>query len=104
MFISTINIHVIFRCRDYILIDRGEFGTTEICGNQTSMDSVLELQSADFKVFFRTSEETKNTGFEMYAICFEPEERDLEGLLNKFSYFDLERKYTNVEKAGAKNF
>ena len=36
------------------------------------MDSVLELQSADFTVFFRSSEETKNIGFEMYAICFEP--------------------------------
>ena len=73
-------LHVYYRCQDYIRINRGTFGTTEICGNQTSMDSVLELQSGDFDVFFRTSEETTFPGFEMYVICFEPLERRLPGL------------------------
>ena len=46
------------------------------------MDSVLELESGNFNVLFRTSEATTFSGFEMYVICFEPLERGLPGLLN----------------------
>ena len=71
---------IYFRCQDYILIDRGSFGTTEICGNSTSGDSVLELQSRNFTVYFRTSEEKTIKGFQMYIVCFNKEERNLEGM------------------------
>ena len=36
------------RCQDYILIDRGVAGTTEICGNTTSEESEGELESGKF--------------------------------------------------------
>ena len=32
-------------------------------------------------VLFRTSEVDEFPGFEMYAICYKPEERDLPGIL-----------------------
>ena len=70
----------ICRCQDYILIDPGSFGTTELCGNSTSHDSVLQLQSRNFTVYFRTSEDTVARGFRMLIVCFNPEERDLEGI------------------------
>ena len=60
---------VIDRCQDYLLIDNGPFGTTELCGNTTT---VLELQTGDFTVYFRTSEEGRRRGFEMYVVCFNP--------------------------------
>ena len=58
-------------------------GTTEICGNTTGKDSVLELESHEFNVFFRTSEQNENgefRGFQMYIICFQQTEADLEGV------------------------
>ena len=76
-----------FRCQDYILIDRGMGGTTEICGNSSSDDSVLELQSPEFTVFFRTSEEKKFRGFQMYIICFREADRDRRGYLLQFPCF-----------------
>ena len=72
----------VYRCQDYILIDRGAFGTTELCGNMGGKDSLLQLESGNFSVFFRTSEQKKDTGFEMYAICFEPEEQNVSGPWN----------------------
>ena len=60
---------VIYRCQDYILIDSGPFGTTELCGNTTT---VLELQIRNFTVYFRTSEEGRRRGFEMFVVCFNP--------------------------------
>jgi hypothetical protein len=69
------------KCQDYILIDRGVGGTTEICGNSVPKDSLMELQPRNFTVFFRTSETEKFTGFEMYIICFQPEERNQTGCL-----------------------
>ena len=68
------------RCQDYILIDRGDFGTTEICGNTSFILSDLKLNGGKFKVFFRSSEEVMGEGFQMYIICFREEERDLPGL------------------------
>lgn len=70
------------RCQDYLLIDRGDFGTTEICGNKTPNSSLLQLESHSFKVFFRTSEQNRYPGFEMYVICFKEEERDLPGIIS----------------------
>ena len=55
-------------------------GTTELCGNTTTNDSVLELQSGAFDVTFRSSEERNFTGFQMVVICFRPDERDMEGV------------------------
>ncbi|CAI8044885.1 hypothetical protein GBAR_LOCUS24857, partial [Geodia barretti] len=62
-------------CQDYILIDRGTSRPTEICGN-SSNDSTSELQSGNFTVIFRTSEEKKSGGFVMYIVCFREEDRD----------------------------
>ena len=59
-------------------------GTTEICGDTTSNNSVLELEGNSFTVKFRSSEETKGEGFEMYVICFEKAERDMEGMCITF--------------------
>jgi hypothetical protein len=74
------------KCQDYILIDRGMSGTTEICGNSASNDSVLELESGSFTVFFRTSEEKKLGGFEMYIICFRAADRDRRGCLTPMDF------------------
>lgn len=67
------------KCQDFILIKRGTFGSTEICGNRTAIDSVLKLQSPSFQVLFRTSEVGQHGGFRMYAICFDSKEGDKEG-------------------------
>ena len=74
---------LLYRCSDYILIDRGTGGTTEVCGNTPGDNSMLQLQSGEFKVFFRTSEENTVKGFQMYIICFQPSEADLEGTFDK---------------------
>ena len=50
--------------------------TTEICGNNIS---AIELESGKFTVFFRSSEILQFRGFEMYIICFRPDEKDLPG-------------------------
>ena len=50
------------RCQDYVQILRGSFGSTDICGNLPSNDSVLELEFGDFIVVFRTSEEVRDKG------------------------------------------
>ena len=54
-------------------------GTTEICGNTTANDAVAELELGKFTVFFRSSEMLSFKGFEMYIICFRPDERNLPG-------------------------
>ena len=69
------------RCQDYVQIIRGEFGSTEVCGTTINSDAVLELEFGDFMVIFRSSEDTRGEGFELYTICFRPEEADLAGLL-----------------------
>ena len=75
---------LLYRCSDYILIERGTGGTTEVCGNTPGDNSMLQLQSGEFKVFFRTSEENTVKGFQMYIICFlPPSEADLEGTFDK---------------------
>ena len=68
-----------FRCQDYILIDRGSFGTTEVCGNTTLENEVGSLEGGQFKIFFRSSERNRKPGFRMLVVCFKPEERDSEG-------------------------
>jgi hypothetical protein len=67
------------RCQDYIIIDRDEFGTDEFCGSDSLIE--LKLNVGKFKVLFRSSEEVKGTGFQMYIICFREEERDPPGCL-----------------------
>ena len=69
--------HLCHRCQDYIEIERGSFGITEECGNTTSSNAVLELEFGNFTVIFRTSEEVRGEGFEMYSLCFKPAERFL---------------------------
>jgi hypothetical protein len=66
-----------FRCQDYVQIIRGSFGTTDTCGNTTNDDAVIELEFGDYVVVFRTSEEVRGRGFQMYSLCFRPTERDL---------------------------
>ena len=77
------------RCQDYVQIIRGAFGTTDACGNQTGDDAVIELEFGDYIVVFRTSEEIRGRGFEMYSVCFKPTERDLPSmsLLRPFMYW-----------------
>ena len=65
------------RCVDYVLIDRGDFGTTEICGNQSLLESKLNV--GKFKVIFRSSDTTSGAGFQMIVTCFQEAERDLPG-------------------------
>ena len=69
------------RCQDYVQIIRGSFGTTDTCGNTTNDDAVIELEFGDYVVVFRTSEEVRGRGFQMYSLCFRPTERDLPGTL-----------------------
>ena len=74
------------RCQDYILIDRGVGGTTEICGNTTGE---LQLESGEFNVFFRSNDNNNDhQGFEMLIICFQPSEADLEGTFDKVLHCD----------------
>lgn len=70
------------RCEDYIQINRGIFGTTEICGNNTPSSSVSQLESSSANIIFRTSEEVHGVGFEMQVICFRETDRDLPGISN----------------------
>ena len=67
------------RCQDYIIIDRGSFGSNEFCGNVSLNESRLNV--GKFKVLFRSSEEVMGAGFQMYIICFKDEERDIEGIV-----------------------
>ena len=53
----------------------------EECGNTTSELSILELEFGNFTVVFRTSEEIRGEGFQMYAICFKPAEKFLPSML-----------------------
>jgi hypothetical protein len=74
------------RCQDYILIDRGDFGTSEICGNESFINRELQLNGGKFRVFFRSSEQVKGEGFQMYVICFREAERDLPGCLRPSNF------------------
>ena len=69
------------RCQDYILIDYGDFGTREICGNTSPISGILQFNEGKFKVFFRSSEEVNGEGFQMYVICFREAERDQPGIV-----------------------
>ena len=69
--------HLCYRCQDYVEIVRGLYGVTEECGNTTTSNAVLELEFGDFTVIFRTSEEVRGEGFEMYSLCFKPAEKFL---------------------------
>ena len=71
LFTSVLVFH---RCQDYILIESGLSETSEFCGNTTA--TTLELQTGTFTVYFRTSEEGRGRGFEMYVVCFNPEHRE----------------------------
>ena len=66
---TSLDQKIINRCQDYVLIDRGFGGSTEVCGNTSTRDSVLQLQSGGFRVFFRSSEVRKFAGFRMFIVC-----------------------------------
>ena len=68
---------ILRRCQDYVELVRDTFGSSEVCGNETSTNGVLELDFGNYTVIFRSSEVVRGEGFEMYSICFKPEERDL---------------------------
>ena len=73
------HVHInILRCEDYILIDGDTLGTTELCGNDTLQQLLLE--SGSTTVTFRTSESVQGVGFMMLVICFREAERDLPGM------------------------
>ena len=59
------------RCEDYIIIDRGAFGSEEICGSMSS-DSFTLVGSNSFHVIFRTSQSWQEAGFRILAACFDP--------------------------------
>ena len=77
LFVSIAEIHC--RCQDYILIDSGMGETKEICGNNTSANSVFTLGTRNFTVYFRSSETINHKGFEMYIVCFRSGETDQPG-------------------------
>jgi hypothetical protein len=58
-------------CYDFIRINRGRAGTTEICDRIGSSNFLLQLESGNFTVTFRTSAEGEFPGFQMYIVCFE---------------------------------
>jgi hypothetical protein len=65
--------------RDFITVDRGRFGTLEMCGNSIDSSVVLELQhqwSGNLRVTFHTSWRDRYPGFEMYIICFDRHSED----------------------------
>ena len=77
----TVQHQYICRCQDYILIDRGEGGTTEICGNSTTDNNTFLLDSNNFTVFFRTSEVGRFQGFKMNIACLGGDSAcDMQGL------------------------
>ena len=63
------------RCQDYILIDRGAAGVTEICGNlSTAFDSIFSLDFGSLRVVFRSGEASEGfTGFSMVLYCINPQ-------------------------------
>ena len=68
------------RCQDYLQIRRPLGGDVEECGTTPSTSSLLELESGNFTVVFRTSEDdVVGDGFEMYIICYRPSETKLPG-------------------------
>ena len=84
LFVSIAEIHC--RCQDYILIDSGVGRTTEICGN-ISANSVFTLGTRNFTVYFRSSETINHKGFEMYIVCFRPNETDQPGDYHRACHF-----------------
>ena len=70
--------NLLCRCEDYILIDRGDSGTIEICGNSTSTADMILLsnnfKSSNLTVIFRTSESVQGHGFQMFVFCAAPDD------------------------------
>ena len=53
----------------------------EECGTTPSESSLLELETGNFTVVFRSSEDdVVGDGFQMYVICYKPSEDNLSGL------------------------
>ena len=78
------------RCQDYLQIDRGAFGTTDVCGDTPSPDAVVQLEFGDFTAVFRTSEEVRGVGFQMYTVCFKQAETNLIGTSNTIIMSNVE--------------
>lgn len=81
-----------FRCEGSLIIDLGDFGTTEVCGQtlNVSGSSYLNQHPQSLRILFRTGEfehtsdeETRGKGFQMYVICFKDE--PLEGKMSLYS-------------------
>ena len=64
-----------FRCEDYILIDRGPYGTDEFCGNNIPEINPKNLARGGVKIKFRSSERIRERGFRMYILCFTDSKR-----------------------------
>ena len=59
-------------------------GVVEECGTTPSEFGVLQLESGNFTVVFRTSEDSVvGNGFQMYVICYKPAETSLKGIAIK---------------------
>ena len=74
---------ILDRCYDYIRIDRGQLGHIDICDYDSSSNFLLQLESRRFTVTFRTSENGKFPGFQMYIVCFEHQYHGM--LLNDYT-------------------
>jgi hypothetical protein len=74
------------RCQDYLQIEETLSGTgsgsVEVCGDEPSALTRLQLRVANFTVVFRTSEEGVASGFEMHVVCFRPAEEGATGCVN----------------------
>ena len=56
-------------CVDYVEVNRGDYGTSESCGQEAG-DNMLSLNTNHFTVIFRSSFNFVHSGFRAYIICF----------------------------------
>ena len=76
------------RCEDYLLIDNGELGYIEICGN--SAPNISGILPGNTTIVFRTSEKGQYTGFQMIVICFNESEEDIPGMLYSMACLSID--------------
>ena len=70
---------------------RGVYGTTDICGTIPRLDAVVQLEFGDYTAVFRSSEEIRGVGFQMYSVCFRQSETNLMGMICTLMDFDTEQ-------------
>ncbi len=97
--------HVLYRCRDYVRVNRPGYGYTESCGYVSNQDNQNQLEEGPhhallkldcvgmvyiyvltfsyigtMTILFRTSVSNRYPGFEATIICFNPEDANQLGI------------------------